>query len=72
MEGGADPSGYISEGGNRKEWTDDERYFLFDEEGKPIRRTYEDFRIGLCVPGKLLPYRIPGGIVLIETTYEMR
>ena len=35
-------------------------------------RTIEDFRVGLKVPGKLLPKRIPGGIVLKDTTYEMR
>lgn len=32
----------------------------------------EDFKIGLKVPGKLLPKRIPGGIVLMETTFEIR
>lgn len=31
-----------------------------------------DFTIGLKLPGKLLPKRIPGGVVLTETTYEMR
>lgn len=35
-------------------------------------RTIEDFRVGLKVPGKLLPKRIPGGILLKDTTYEMR
>ena len=35
-------------------------------------RTMEDFRVGLKVPGKLLPKRIPGGIILKDTTYEMR
>ena len=30
------------------------------------------FNVGLSVPGKLLPKRIKGGIVLTETTYEMR
>lgn len=36
------------------------------------KRTIEDFKVGLVVPGKLMPKRIPGGIVLKETTYEMR
>ena len=36
------------------------------------RRALTDFKIGLCVPGKLLPKRIPGGILLVETTYQMR
>ena len=35
-------------------------------------RTMSDFKVGLCVPGKLLPKRITGGILLVETTYEMR
>ncbi len=36
------------------------------------KKTIEDFDIGLLVPGKLLPKRIKGGILLEETTYEMR
>lgn len=32
----------------------------------------EDFTIGLRIPGKLMPKRIPGGVLLVETTYEMR
>lgn len=36
------------------------------------KRDITDFKIGLVVPGKLLPKRIPGGIVLKDTTYEMR
>ena len=36
------------------------------------KRTIEDFTYGLKVPGKLLPKRIKGGVVLMETTYEMR
>lgn len=36
------------------------------------KRTLEDFRVGLKVPGKLMPKRIKGGVVLVETTYEMR
>lgn len=45
-----------------------EEYINFIKE----KRTIEDFKIGLKVPGKLLPKRIRGGIVLCETTYEMR
>ena len=37
-----------------------------------VDRTLEDFNIGLTVPGKLLPKRIRGGILLVNTTYEMR
>ena len=36
------------------------------------KRSYSDFKIGLKVPGKLLPKRIPGGVLLTDTTYEMR
>ena len=35
-------------------------------------RKITDFDIGLTVPGKLLPKRIPGGVLLTETTYELR
>ena len=31
-----------------------------------------DFKIGLVLPGKLMPRRIKGGILLTETTFEMR
>lgn len=34
--------------------------------------TLDDFKVGLTLPGKLLPKRIHGGILLVETTYEMR
>lgn len=45
-----------------------------DEEIKFIEKKREltDFKIGLKIPGKLLPKRIRGGIILVETTYEMR
>lgn len=52
--------------------TQEELDFLFDGDGNPIVRTLEDFQIGLCVPGKLRPKRIPGGVLLVETMYEMR
>ena len=35
-------------------------------------RSLSDFCVGLIVPGKLVPKRIRGGILLVETTYEMR
>ena len=55
------------------EWTDDEREFLFDPEtNEPIKRTFDDFSVGLKVPGKLIPRRIRGGVLLVETPYEMR
>lgn len=36
------------------------------------KRTIDDFTIGLRVPLKLLPKRIKGGVVLVDTYYEMR
>ena len=44
------------------------------EELAVIKRQYtiEDFTIGLKIPGKLMPKRIPGGVLLVDTTYEMR
>ena len=35
-------------------------------------RTITDFKLGLTITGKLLPKRIQGGIVLTNTTYQMR
>ena len=35
-------------------------------------RELEDFRIGLRVPGKLVPRRIPGGVLLVEDYFTMR
>lgn len=74
MEGTADPSGYINEAtGEHKEWSKEEYDFLFDSDtGCPRVRTYSDFRRGLTVPGKLVPKRMKGGILLVETTYQMR
>ena len=45
-----------------------------EEELKIINNQYtlNDFTIGLKIPGKLMPKRIPGGVLLVETTYEMR
>lgn len=65
----------ISLAGNadvNKEWSDEEKEFLFDENNKPIKRDYNSFKIGLKVPGKLRPKRIRGGILLVDTSYEMR
>ena len=54
-----------------KEWTEEEKEFLF-ENGEPIVRDYDDFKVGLKVPDKLRPKRIRGGVVLTDTTYELR
>lgn len=45
---------------------EDEKEFLQQH------RTITDFNIGLTIPGKLIPKRVPGGTLLVETTYEMR
>lgn len=37
-----------------------------------VKRGLTDFKIGLRVPGKLLPRQIKGGVVLTPTSYEMR
>ena len=55
-----------------REWTDDEKAFLFNTEGKLITRGLTDFKVGLKIPDKLMPKRILGGIVLNDTWYEMR
>lgn len=36
------------------------------------KRTIEDFKVGLRIPGKLMPKRIVGGVLLTESYYEMR
>lgn len=56
--------GYTPKEGDK--FTEDEKDFL------KVKRTIEDFKIGLKVPGKLLPKRIMGGTVLVDTFYEMR
>ena len=43
-----------------------------DLEFLKTKREIKDFKRGLKVPGKLLPKRIPGGVVLVDSTYEMR
>lgn len=47
-------------------YTDEELQFL------STKRELEDFKVGLKVPGKLMPKRIRGGVLLVETNYEMR
>lgn len=74
LDGTADINGYTDKVTKVfKEWAEDEKEFLFEKEtGKPIKRNLMDFRVGLKVPGKLRPKRIRGGILLIDTSYEMR
>lgn len=57
-------TGYtIKEGDN---FDEDELEFL------QTKRKLTDFKIGLKIPGKLMPKRIRGGVLLTPTTYEMR
>lgn len=49
-----------------KALTDEEKAFV------SVHRDVTDFDIGLCVPSKLIPKRIEGGVVLQNTTFEMR
>ena len=55
-------------------YTPKEEDSFTDEELDIINKKHiiEDFTIGLKIPGKLMPKRIPGGVLLVETTYEMR
>jgi len=53
----------------RKEWenmSEEQRQFVL------TKRTIEDFKVGLQVPGKLIPKQIPGGCVLKETYFTVR
>lgn len=74
LVGNADIKGYTDTKTNVfKEWTDEEKEFLFNSEtGEPIKRTFRDFSVGLKIPGKLRPKRIRGGVLLVDTPYEMR
>lgn len=71
MQGTAEQNGY-TENGTHKQWTDDEKQFLFNEDGSRIIRNYSDFKIGLAVPGKLMPKSIRGGIILYNDFFTMR
>ena len=58
--------GYYPPDEEQKNYTQAELDFL------KTKRTINDFKVGLCVPGKLMPKRIIGGTLLVDTTYEMR
>ena len=51
---------------------DDDKYTEEEREFLRIKRELTDFKVGLRVPGKLRPMRIRGGVLLVETPYEMR
>ena len=50
----------------KKKLTKEEQEFIMQD------RSLSDFKVGLTIPGKLLPKRIRGGVLLVNTTYEMR
>lgn len=58
---------YYYEDGLKKKHTPEEVEFL-------TAKKYDipDFDVGLKIPGKLMPKRIRGGIVLVDTDYKMR
>ena len=64
----------ITEDYNIANETEEEKEKMTNEEKEFLstKRTLTDFKLGLKVYGKLLPKRIQGGVVLKETTYEMR
>ena len=43
-----------------------------EQEFVSVKRTLKDFNVGLCVPSKLKPKRIRGGVLLLTSNYEMR
>lgn len=55
-----------------QEYTEDDFTNDYVKDFITTKRELTDFKIGLCIYGKLIPHRIKGGIVLQETTYEMR
>lgn len=57
---------------NKDDYNEAEQRFLFLPDGTPKKRTLKDFKIGLEIPGKLVPKRITGGLLLHETSYKMR
>ena len=56
----------VPEEEKKKGLSEEEQEFL------STKRTIEDFKQGLVVPSKLLPQHLPGGVVLVETTFEIR
>lgn len=52
---------------------DDEFKFEEDElEFASTKRELTDFKMGIEIPGKLMPKQIPGGVVLVRTTFKMQ
>lgn len=58
--------------GDPDKLSEDEKEFLFDENGRLRKRSLEDFKPGLMVPGKLIPKTIKGGVILVKSFYTLR
>lgn len=58
--------------GYKEEEGDEEKYTEEEIEWMKQKRNLEDFNVGLVVPGKLIPRTILGGVLLVDTPYEMR
>lgn len=52
--------------------TEEDNYDEEQREFLQTKRELSDFKIGLKIPGKLTPKRIRGGVLLVDTTYELR
>lgn len=65
---------YASVTGKTDIFTDMELKTMTDEEKKyiSIKRSIDDFNIGMEVPGRLMPKYIKGGIILEKNKYVMR
>lgn len=48
------------------DYNDEEKEFLLH------KRSLKDFKVGLRVPGKLRPKEVSGGVLLVDTPYEIR
>lgn len=65
------------EGATEQEWKEQngELWDTFNNEEKDFiltKRDITDFNVGLRVPSKLMPKRIKGGTLLVDTYFEMR
>lgn len=58
----------ISMGEQEADKKQKEKYKEFIE----VKRTLDDFNIGLTIPSKLVPKTIKGGVILTETDYTLR
>lgn len=56
----------VTQNYNESDYNETELDFL------KTKRELTDFKIGLCVPSKLMPKNIRGGIILMPTTFNLR